>query len=48
VTHHRIVDPRREDGCVIFGLAFPQRKIIHAPEGARPRTSTSSHMSALT
>jgi hypothetical protein len=37
VTHHRIVDPRREDGCVIFGLAFPQRKIIHAPEGRTPK-----------
>jgi len=37
VTHHRIVDPRCEDGCVIFGLAFPQRKIIHAPEGRTPK-----------
>jgi hypothetical protein len=37
VTHHRIVDPRREDGRVIFGLAFPQRKIIHAPEGRTPK-----------
>jgi hypothetical protein len=45
VTHHRIVHPSREDG--FLGLAFPQRKIIHAPEGAgRLRICTSSHMSA--
>jgi hypothetical protein len=36
VTHHRIVDPSRKDGYVTFGLAFPQRKIIHAPEGRTP------------
>ena len=37
VTYHRIVDPRREDGRVTFGLAFPQRKAIHAPEGCTPK-----------
>src|SRR5262249_9172153 len=36
VTHHCIVDPSREDGRVIFGLAFPQRRSIHAPEGRTP------------
>ena len=35
VTHHRIINPSREDG--FLGLTLPQRKIIHAPEdGARP------------
>jgi hypothetical protein len=33
VTHHRIVGPRCEDGYVTFGLAFPQRKIIHEWSG---------------
>jgi hypothetical protein len=34
VTHHRIINPSREDG--FLGLTL-QRKIIHAPEdGARP------------
>jgi hypothetical protein len=37
VIHHRILDPSRKDGYVIFGLAFPQRKIIHAPEGRTPK-----------
>jgi len=36
VIHHRILDPTRKDGYVIFGLGFPQRKIIHAPEGRTP------------
>ena len=36
VTHHRrIINPSREDG--FLGLAFPQRKIIHAPEGRTPK-----------
>ena len=34
-TRHRIVNPSREDG--FFGLAFPQRKIIDAPEGRTPK-----------
>src|SRR5262245_34857833 len=37
VIHHRILDPTRKDGYVTFGLAFPQRKIIHAPEGRTPK-----------
>jgi hypothetical protein len=36
VTHHRIVDPICKDGYVSFGLAFPQRRVIHAPEGRTP------------
>ena len=35
VTHHRISNPSREDS--FLGLAFPQRKIIHAPEGRTPK-----------
>jgi hypothetical protein len=35
VTHHRIINPSREDG--FLGLAFPQRKIMHAPEGRTPK-----------
>ena len=35
VTHHRIINPSREDG--FLGLTFPQRKIIHAPEGRTPK-----------
>ena len=30
VTHHRIINPSREDG-------FVGRKIIHAPEGRTPK-----------
>jgi hypothetical protein len=37
VIHHRILDPSRKDGYVTSGLAFPQRKIIHAPEGRTPK-----------
>jgi hypothetical protein len=32
VTH---INPSREDS--FLGLAFPQRKIIHAPEGRTPK-----------
>jgi hypothetical protein len=35
VSHHRIIHPSRENG--FLGLAFPQRKIIHAPEGRTPK-----------
>jgi hypothetical protein len=35
VTHHRIINSSREDG--FLGLAFPQRKIIDAPEGRTPK-----------
>ena len=35
VTHHRIINPSRKDG--FLGLAFPQRKIMHAPEGRTPK-----------
>ena len=48
VTYHRIVDPRREDGRVTFGLAFPQRKAIHAQRAAPLRISTSSRTSVVT
>jgi hypothetical protein len=36
VTHHRIIDPICKDGRVLFGLAFPKRKLIRAPEGRTP------------
>ena len=35
VTHHRIINPSREDG--FLGLAFPKGKIIHASEGRTPK-----------
>jgi hypothetical protein len=34
VIDHQIIDPISKDGHVLFGLAFPQRKLIRAPAGA--------------